>query len=211
MARSWSKQETGYLKRYADTKTLAELAERFETEESEVLAKLREVGAQSKDGQPDHGMAVADDPLIGPFEKGLKALYGGKWEQADKQLRKVAEESDQPELAARARQLLRVAERKQNGGGDDGAGAHLRAVMEKNRGDLDAALKIVKAQKKDPDGDFAYLAATVHAVREDEDEAVKALTAAVEANPTHRVQAFLDPDFEEMRQNKDHAHLFGLE
>lgn len=211
MARSWSKQETGYLKRYAGTKTLAELVERFEADGDEVLAKLREIGARSKDGQPDLGLAVADDPLVGPYEKGLKALYGGKWEQASKHFDKVAEESDQPELAARARLMARVAERKKNGADGDGAGPYLQAVMEKNRGDLDAALEIVDQQKKDPEGHFAYLAATVHAARDDEGEAVKALAAAVEANPVHRVQAFLDPDFEELRQNKDHAHLFGLD
>jgi hypothetical protein len=70
---------------------------------------------------------------------------------------------------------------------------------------------VVKAQKKDEGGRFAYLAACLHALAEDDEAAVEALAKAVDADPRHRVQAFLDPDLAALRKQKDYAHLFGLD
>jgi len=211
MAKSWSSQETSYLKRYAATKTLDELAERFEVSAAEVRAQLAELDLTTKDGEPRSGSAVLADPLLAPFAKGVEALYKGSWSQAIKLFEKVVEQGDQPELVARARQHLIAAQRRA-GDGDEGSGdPYLRAVVEKNRGAFDAAWKIVKAQKKDDGGRFAYLAACLHALAEDEDAAVGALEKAVAADPRNRVHAFLDPDLAALRKQKDYAHLFGLD
>jgi tetratricopeptide (TPR) repeat protein len=211
MAKSWSSQETSYLKRYAATKTLGELAERFEVEADEVRNQLTELNLTTKDGEPKAGSAVQSDPLLGSFEKGLKALYKERWDQAVKLFEKVVEEADQSELVARAQQHLEIARRR---AGEDAAGVddpYLKAVVEKNRGAYDAAWKIVKAQKKDDGGRFAYLAACLHALAEDPEAAAEALGKAVGADPRHRVHAFLDPDLAALRKQKDYAHLFGLD
>lgn len=211
MAKSWSGQETGYLKRYAANKTLAELAQRFEVDEDEVRSKLAELDLTTKDGEPQSGGKALSDPALKPFEKGIEALHDGDWKAARKAFETVIAESEEPDLTARARQHLRVVERRS--GGDDGgeASPYMEAVLARNRGDLDGALEIAGKAKKDEDGRFAYLAAAVHALRGDEDEAVKALQEAVDADPAHRVHAFHDPDFAELRKDKDHAHLFGLD
>lgn len=208
MAKSWSNQDVGYLKRYAAGKTLDELAQRFEADPAEVRAQLAAHDLVTKDGEPQARVRV-DDDLLAAFESGLKALYKGNWKTAVRQFEKVLEAADPPELVARARQHLAAAERRL-AEGDDDAGPYLKAVYEKNRGDLAAALAIVKAQKKDDGGRFAYLAASLHALNDDEAAAVAALEKAVAADPRHRVSAYHDPDFAELRQNKDHAHLFGL-
>jgi tetratricopeptide (TPR) repeat protein len=209
MAKSWSTQETGYLKRYAATKSLEELVQRFEAEPDEVRAKLAGLELTTRDGEPAGG-AKAADPMLGPFEKGLEALYAGKWKQAAELFERVAADSEQPDLAARARQHLAAARRRAAAGEQEDE-PYLQAVYAKNRGDLDEAHQIVEGQRKDDGGRFAYLAASLHALGGRRSEAAEALGQAIEADPRHKVNAYHDPDFADLRQDKDHAHLFGLE
>jgi len=208
MAKSWSSQDTGYLKRYAANKSLEELVQRFEAEPDEVRAKLAELELTTRDGEPVSA-AAGPDPMVGPFEEGVKALYAGKWDKAAKLFDKVVADSDQPELTARARQHREMARRRAagDGGGED---PYLRAVFAKNQGNLVQALEIVEAQKKDDGGRFTYLAASIHALREQPEDAAEALTRATEADPRHKVSAYHDPDFADLRKDKDYAHLFGL-
>ncbi len=215
MAKTWTDQETSYLKRYAKTKTLAALAERFEAGDDEVRERLAALGLVTKDGEPSRGAsAVAADPEIGDFQAGLRAVQEHDWETARARLEQVIAKSDRPELVARARQHLAIAERhaapapKKRTGGDP----YLEAVYAKNRGDLDAALSLVDgARGDDADGHFAYLAASLHSLGGREQEAAEALTQAVARDPAHRVRAFHDPDLAELRKRKEHAHLFGLD
>ncbi len=209
MAKSWSAQETGYLKRYAATKTLEELVQRFEAEPDEVRAKLTELELTTRDHEPRGGAAAAPDPMLGPFEEGLGALYGGKWTTAAELVVRMAAASAQPELAARARQHLAAARRRAAAAGDDGD-PYLDAVYAKNAGDLERAREIVAAQKKDEGGRFAFLDATLHAVGQRPSEAAAALERAISADPRHKVSAYHDPDFADLRKDKDYAHLFGL-
>jgi tetratricopeptide (TPR) repeat protein len=209
MAKSWSSQDLGYLKRYAATKTLEELAQRFEVDAADVRAQLAAHDLVTKDGEPQARVRI-EEAVLSAFESGVEALYKGNWKTAIKQFEKVLDDGDPPELAARARQHMAVAERRLGDGDGTEANHYLVAVCEKNRGALDEAMKIVKAQAKDDGGRFAYLAASLHALKEDEAAAVQALEKAVAADPLHKVSAYHDPDFTELRKNKDHAHLFGL-
>ena len=102
MAKTWQQSEISYLNRYAATKTLAELARRFEADEARVLAKLAELGLRTKDGKP--AAAAETDPVFEVYEEALGHLYTGRWEKAAKLFDRVAGESDQPELAARTQQ-----------------------------------------------------------------------------------------------------------
>jgi hypothetical protein len=199
MAKSWTDQDTNYLKRYARTKTLSALAARFEASDDEMRARLATLGLMTKDGQPRRGAGIADDPEMGDYA-------------AAKLFTRVVEASDRPELAARARQHLAAIARLTGGppAGGDQEDAFTRAVFERNRGDYAAALALVQAQKRDDDGRFAYLAASLHALADREAEAVEALRRAVERDPTNRVRAFHDQDFAALRRKRDYAHLFGL-
>lgn len=209
MAKSWTAQDTGYLKRYAAGKTLDDLVQRFEAEPDEVRAKLAELELTTKDGEPA-GAAHGPDPMVQPFEKAMEALYSENWKKAVELLDEVVEGSDQPELTARARQLRGMAAQRLDQAGDE-ATPYLRAVVAKNRGRLDEALEIAGSESKDDGGRFAYLRASIHALRNETDEAVAELETAREADPRHTVNAFHDPDFTELRKDKDYAYLFGLE
>lgn len=211
MAKSWQQSEINYLNRYAGTKTLAELARRFETDEARVLAKLGELGVRTKDGKP--ASQVEADPSFAVYEEGLGHLYKGRWEKAEKLFTRVVGESDQPELAARARQLAAAARRKaaEAGAADGGDDPFLSAVYHRNRGDLAAAIKICRlGGRQHKDERFAYLEAALLTLDGREEEAAEALARAVELNPKNRVHAFHDPDFAALRAKPEHAALFGL-
>lgn len=209
MAKEWSKKEISYLKRYAATKELAELAQRVDAEEGEVQAKLDELGLAAKDAA--RRSRLGNEPLLETYEQALKALYGGKKAQAEKLLTKVVEECDQPELAERARQLLAASRQEPEGDGapetDDD---FLAAVYEKNRGNYDRALEIAKrGGRSKKDERFAYLEASLHALEERLDEAAEALQRAIDLNEKNRVHAFHDPDFSPLRQSREHAGTFS--
>lgn len=209
--KSWTDQETSYIKRYAKSKTLADLAGRFDAGEDEVRAQLAALGVTTKDGEPAGAAGGGPDPEIADYEAGVRALAAGKLDAAEKAFRKALDATDRPELAARARQHLTVIGRRR-GGGESDADPFTRAVFERNRGDLAAALALAeKHGKDDDDGRFALLAAGLHSASEREADAVAALSRAVEKDPVNRVRAYHDPDFAELRKKKEHAHLFALE
>lgn len=156
------------------------------------------------------------DPALDAYAKGLAALQRKQWAQAAEHLEKAIAETDQPELRDRARQLL-AASREQAGEAAGGKGQEgdedpfLLAVFEKNRGNLKSALEICRKEGRDQKEDrFAYLTASIHAVEGRTEEAAQVLTRAVELNSKNRVHAYHDPDFADLRRNRDYRHIFGL-
>lgn len=205
--KDWSTKEISYLKRYADSKRLAELAQRFEAEEAEVQAKLSELGLAAKDSPPES--RLGDEPLLETYEEALQALYRGARKKAETLFEKVIAECNQPELAERARQLLAAARQEKADGEPESEDDFLLAVFEKNRGHHEKALEIAKrGGRTGKDERFAYLEASIHALEDRLDEAAEALSKAIEMNEKNRVHAFHDPDFAELRQVGEHAELF---
>ncbi|HTQ79780.1 MAG TPA: hypothetical protein VMM92_07275 [Thermoanaerobaculia bacterium] len=155
----------------------------------------------------------APDPALVFFAEGLKALEEKDWAKAAERFGKAIAESDLPDLTARARQYKAAAEKRLPAAIPEPAGEdpYLEAVFEKNRGNLKAALDVARKGGRDKkDERFAYLVAAIHALENRPEEAVQALTQAVELNPKNRIHAFHDTDFAELRKNRDHRHLFGL-
>lgn len=156
----------------------------------------------------------SDDPGLDAFTEGLSALQAKDWKKAVEHLEKAVELADRPELRDKARQLLVIPRQKveeQAGQAESEADPYLTAVYEKNRGDLQAALEISRKGGRDQKDDrFAYLVASIHAVEDRIEEAAQALSKAVELNPKNRIHAFHDPDFAELRKNRDYRPLFGL-
>lgn len=161
--------------------------------------------------------AAAIDPALDTFTKALDSFHKKDWAKAAEQFEAVLAQSDLLELSARARQYLAASrQRIDEAGGAKGKKAKqedgdpfLRAVFEKNRGDSAAALEICRQEgREQKDERFAYLAASIHAAEGRTEEAVEALSRAIELNPKNRVHAFHDPDFADLR--RDHRQLFGL-
>lgn len=208
MAKEWTSKETAYLKRYAATKSIADLAQRVEASEKDVRAKMTALGLRASEGEV-HGSRLGKEPLLEVYEEALKALYGGKRAEAEKLFGRVIEECDQPELTERARQLLAAARRPEKDAPESGD-HFLVAVYEKNRGNYSRSLEIAKqGGRSGKDERFAYLEASIHALEERLDEAAKTLDRAIEMNPKNRVHAFHDPDFAALRDSGEHGDVFG--
>lgn len=168
----------------------------------------------AKDVKPAAAPPV--DPAVAAYAEGLVALYRKDWPRAAELLQAVLDQGDSPELSDRARQLLAAS--RQRAAEEAAARAkavpkdedpYLRALFEKNRGDLAGALALCQQDGRDQkDERFAYLAAAIHAVERRTDEAAKVLARAIELNPKNRIHAYHDPDFADLRKN--HRHVFGL-
>ena len=167
--------------------------------------------ARSKSPSPAAG---SGDPALDAFSEGLAALQGKDWKKASERLEKAVELADRSDLRDRARQLLTVSRQKAGEGGkakEAEVDPYLAAVYEKNRGDHGAALEMSRKGGRDQKDDrFAYLVASIHAAEGRIEEAAQALAKAVELNPRNRIHAFHDPDFAELRKNRDYRPLFGL-
>jgi hypothetical protein len=209
MSKHWTANEISYLKRFAASKRISDLAQRFHAQPEEVRGKLAELKLASKEGAA--GPTSAADPMLGVFEAGLKALYTKRWAEAEEKLEKVASNADLLDLKSRARQMLAACRERraapEKGGASD---PYLTAVVLKNRGEYEEALALASRGGAASDERFLYLTASIYSLTDRPAEAAKALARAIEANPVNRVHAFHDPDFTELRRHQDHAHLFGL-
>jgi tetratricopeptide (TPR) repeat protein len=208
MAKRWQQKEVTYLKRYAKIRRLSELAERFRTKPAEVEQKLIQLGLASRDGFGF--VARQDDPLVQVYERGVKAVHRKKWRQAVKYFEQVISESDEADLVGQARRFARVCARHlQKESGRQGEDPFLRAVYERNRGNLEEALSICsRGGRQSKDERFAYLAASVHSLKGDLEAATRLLKLAIEINPKNRVHAFHDPDFEALRNDPQLKEIF---
>ncbi|MEM7480663.1 MAG: hypothetical protein AAF481_05780 [Acidobacteriota bacterium] len=210
MARTWQTTEVSYLNRYAKTKTLDELAKRFEVDHGEISSKLIELGLVTKDGKPEP--EVATDPAIGIYEEAMDRLYASDWKKATALLEKAVETTDLPELAERARQLLVSAERRiDQAKNDKDVDPFLAAVLHHNLGDFKAAQALCeKGDRLKKDERFLYLAAAIQAAQGADDQAAELLGKAIDENPKNRVYAFHDSDFDALRTSGEHDQLFEL-
>ncbi len=202
MEKLWSKAEVAHLKRKADSQSIEELAQRFHTDTATVRLKLEELGLGSLDAT-----AADAEAALKSFGEALELLYGREYQQAAELLEKVAGSAEDVQLADRARQhleicLARTAE--DTGNGDP----YLRAVFEKNNGNLEQALELCQQQEAaDDDERYAYLMASIQALAGADEEALGLLEAAIRLEPKNRVHAYHDPDFESLRDSEEFTQL----
>lgn len=208
MAKRWKPNETSYLKRYASKRRVAELAERFATDDATVRAKLDELGLEAAD-HLQAGMEA--DPGLAKLEAGLKALHGKKYAQAEKLLAQAEADAVQAEVANLARRYQAAARRRRPAkSGQLPTDPFLEAVYERNEGNFEAALEICsRGGRQSKDERFAHLAASIHALQGDLEKAAKFLEVAIEMNPRNRVLAYNDSDFAKLRASPEHAYLFA--
>lgn len=189
------------------------------SDEPETPAAPAAAAAAATTGKPPAPRAAAyDDPALDAFTAGLQALQQKDWAKAAELFESALAQSDRADLSARARQFLASARQHlpakketAEAPGDTGGDPFLQAVVLKNRGDLAGALELSRKEGRDQkDERFAYLTASIHAAEGRIEEAVQGLTRAIELNPKNRVHAYHDPDFAEIRRDRDRRPLFGL-
>ncbi|MCP3963137.1 MAG: hypothetical protein GY719_35300 [bacterium] len=202
MSKRWSKAELAHLKRYAESQSLEELAQRFHTDTESVRQKLEDLGLAGA------GTSSADaEAALASFQEALELLHQKKWAKAAKLLEKTAAAAEDIHLADRARQHLEIC-RQQTDKTKDDADPYLRAVFEKNRGNLDEALALCKKQRGAAKEErYAYLMASIQALSGSEDEALTLLEDAIRLEPKNRVHAYHDPDFLALHGREEFTQL----
>ena len=207
MAKRWKKDETTFMKRYAATRRVAELAERFGTDTDAVRAKLDKMGLAAADHQR---LPSEPDPGIEPLESGIKALYAKKYAQAEKHLVLAESKAAQSDVANLARRYLAAARSRLAVAGKSTTDPYLEAVYERNQGNFAAALEICsRGGRKSKDERFAHLAASIYAASGESAKAAKFLQVAIQLNPRNRVLAYHDSDFAPLREDPEYADLFA--
>jgi len=201
MQKRWSKAELNHLKRHAASQSVEELAQRFHTDTETVRRKLQEMGLS------DQGAAERADETLEIYTRGLKRLHESDWEEASALFQKIVDESDNRQIADRARQNLAVCQARTAEEAADGD-PYLRAVFEKNRGNLDAALEICSREGKEAqDERYAYLLASLKALLGEKEAALSHLATAIRLEPKNRIHAYHDPDFDTVREEEGFTAL----
>lgn len=201
MDKRWSKAEIAHLKRHAESQGTEELAQRFHTDTDTVRRKLEELGLGKADAAAEAAEAALRD-----FGQALELLYGGKYEKAAEMLGQIAGNAEDRQLADRARQHLEIC-RAQSAEANENGDPYLRAVFEKNNGNLEQALELCQEQDTADDERYAYLMASIQALAGAEDEALGMLETAIQLEPRNRVHAYHDPDFENLRGHEEFTQL----
>ncbi len=148
------------------------------------------------------------DPAIEHYERGLKPLFAGKWEEAKKLFDKVIEQSEENGLTERARSMARVCEVRLRPDPAD-LDPYLQAVGEHNRGAFERALALAtEAGRATKDTRFAYLAGAASSALGRNGDALAHLRRAVELEPRARIQAFHDSDFAALHDHTDFLAFF---
>lgn len=209
MSKKWSAADISYLKKFAASKTIDELAKRFDVDSSEIRARLTELKVVPREGANE--ARRGPDPMVSSFESALSAFHARRYAEALAQFEEIVRTCDLLDLAQRARQYANICRARTTAPAADGAAdPYLSAVVLKNRGEFAEALALCQGKDRHDDERFLYLTASIFAITDREGDAVRALARAIELEPKNRVHAFHDPDFDEIRRQREHAHLFGL-
>ena len=139
------------------------------------------------------------------YEKGLKALQRKHYPGAATAFRQVLEQfPEERELHERARLYLNVCERETKPLAKTPKSVDeriLAATVALNRRDVDQALLLLRrtASSHRKHDHIQYMLALAHALRDDVETAAEHLARAIALNPSNRLQAKQEPDFDSIR------------
>ena len=142
------------------------------------------------------------------YERGLKALQRKNYEGAATAFRQVLERfPEEQELHERARLYLNVCERETGPRAKTPKSVDeriLAATLALNRRDVDEALSLLRSTASShPKHDhIQYMLALAHALRDDVETAAEHLKQAIALNPSNRLQAQQEPDFDSIRRTR---------
>ena len=150
------------------------------------------------------------------YERGLKALQRKNYEGAATAFRQVLERfPEEQELHERARLYLNVCEREAGPRATTPQSVDeriLAATLALNRRDVDEALSLLRSTASShPKHDhIQYMLALAHALRDDVQTAADYLTKAIALNPSNRLQAQQEPDFDSIRGTRPFLDAIAL-
>ncbi len=174
-------------------------------------AKGRKAGSARK--KSPTAPAPEAEKAVDDFSAALKVFQKGDLARAMSLLKTVLQKyPEERELADRARTYLAVCERKlqpQSPRLREAEDYYNHGIFLLNEGELEEASRMFeKVLSLDPGSERAlYAQACVHARSGEREKALEALRRAIEANPSNRVLASSDGDFEPLRDDAEFSAL----
>ena len=223
MTKKWTDDDTRWLKTNVarlDVQTLA-LKLGFALEEVEkrirqlklvsppVAAAPRKAPASLKEIQKELSAARKE------YEKAIDAFHKRRFDEAAKRFESLIEKyPDEKEFRDRAKMYLAACKngkKSKSSLPSEPEELYHHAVFEKNRGNVDRALELLRkvAGRRDGDGRLHYLAACCHALQGDVDQALLSLKKAIAASDQNRIQARLDTDLSALRGHQGFTELLS--
>ncbi|HQR45970.1 MAG TPA: tetratricopeptide repeat protein [Thermoanaerobaculia bacterium] len=176
---------------------------------TEAPAAPRKTPASLKEAQKELSQARKE------YEKAIELFHKRRFDEAGRRFEELIEKyPDEKEFRDRAKMYLAAC---RNGKKTRGAvpsepeELYHHAVFEKNRGNVDRALELLRktAGRRDGDGRLHYLAACCHALQGDVDQALQSLKKAIAASDQNRIQARLDTDLSALRGHQGFTELLA--
>ncbi len=147
------------------------------------------------------------------YEKAIDLFHKRHFDDAARKFEDLIEKHpDEKELLDRARMYLtacRNGKRAKGAAMDSPEEIYHAAVFEKNRGNVEKALDLLRksAGRKDGDGRTHYLAACCFALQGDVEQALQSLKKAIAADDHNRIQARLEADLSALRGTQGFTEL----
>jgi tetratricopeptide (TPR) repeat protein len=147
------------------------------------------------------------------YEKAIDLFHKRHFDEAARRFEDlIAKHPDEKEFLDRARMYLtacRNGKKAKAAAADNPEEIYHAAVFEKNRGNVEKALELLRknAGKKDGDGRGHYLAACCFALQGDVEQALQALRKAIAADDQNRIQARLEADLSVLRGTQGFTEL----
>lgn len=147
------------------------------------------------------------------YEKAIDLFHKRRFEDAaDKFESLLTNHPDEKEFLDRARMYLSACKngkKTRSSSPSEPEELYHAAVFEKNRGNVEKALDLLKktAGRKDGDGRLHYLAACCHALQGDAEQALANLRKAIAADDQNRIQARLETDLASLRGTPGFSEL----
>ena len=222
MNRKWTDDDTRWLKanysRLDVQKIARQLGVSLEDVQKRVKAlKLAESEAAAARKTPT-SLREAQKELSAArreYEKAMDAFHKRRFDEAARRFEELIERHpDEKEFRDRAKMYLaacRNGKKSRIPVPSDAEDLFHVAVFEKNRGNVDKALDLLKktAGRRDGDGRLHYLAACCHALLGDADQAITNLKKAIAADDQNRIQARLDSDLAVLRSHQGFAEILA--
>jgi tetratricopeptide (TPR) repeat protein len=147
------------------------------------------------------------------YEKAIDLFHKRQFDDAARRFEDLIEKHpDEKEFLDRARMYLtacRNGKKAKSASMESPEEVYHAAVFEKNRGNVEKALELLRknAGRKDGDGRGHYLAACCFALQGDAEQALQALRKAIAADDHNRIQARLEADLSVLRGTQGFTEL----
>ncbi|MCD6452149.1 MAG: tetratricopeptide repeat protein [Acidobacteria bacterium] len=220
MPKVFSEEEERFLRKNFRKFSNKELAEKLNTTERSIEAKLRRLGLRRKEKVKEVEKVTEvkpkeKDKALCLYEEGLFKLREGEYAEARKRFERIIKEfPERASICDRAKTYITICDRRLSEEiftPKTAEDFYYLGIIHGNRGEYEEALSYYqKALGLSPNNEkILYLIAGAYAQLGKEKEAIKNLKRAIELNPANRILAREEDDFAPLREKKEFIKLTG--